>query len=355
MKKIILITAILTMTTLSGCLERENPLTKTDMSTLTSWVTQPITGDTLPENSIVSFQTAIEFGADGLEFDVHLTKDSEIAVIHDDQLNKKLASVDRHTTELGLVSNYTLTELKRMDIGNGHTIPSLTDVLDLFIVASARYEAATGHRLMIDIELKGEHTAQATYNTIKPYIEMGYLKAEDFVFNSFNWDNLQEIRALDSRFKLIPAIKTVDLFGDSNVTMPGWKVKKDAGYQPQSLTRLQELHNAINCYAFDCIVFDLRPEFVDFCAKNNIGLFTSTGSDLTRVDQLKEQLTLMVRAEEYLPVVCFRADNVSEPRELIHILIKEQSKPQKKTSQAINGSQMTNRIIFNPDSLENVK
>ncbi|MHA1371607.1 MAG: glycerophosphodiester phosphodiesterase family protein, partial [Promethearchaeota archaeon] len=36
-----------------------------------------------PENTMLSFQKAIETGADGIELDVHLSKDGKIVVMHD--------------------------------------------------------------------------------------------------------------------------------------------------------------------------------------------------------------------------------------------------------------------------------
>ena len=41
-----------------------------------------------PENTLVSFSKAIELGADAIELDVHLTKDGEIVVAHDERLER---------------------------------------------------------------------------------------------------------------------------------------------------------------------------------------------------------------------------------------------------------------------------
>lgn len=280
---------------------------------------------TLPENSLAAFARALEHGADGLEFDVHITRDGEVAVIHDNQLNKKIAGADRKGTELGLVSARTMAELSSMDVGNGQGIPSLSDVMDFMIAANAEYSARTGKNLMIDIELKGEGVAAATYNTIKPYIDAGYVAREDFVFNSFNWDNLRDLRALDGELKLIPAIRTEDLFGKENVTMPGWKVKEGAEYCLDAFARLKSLHNEIGCHAFDCIVFDLRQPFVEFCASNRIGLFTSTSAETVKADSIREPLALMTAAATRLPVVCFRADHAGDTRTLVNEICREQA------------------------------
>lgn len=307
-----------------------------------------IGAETLPENSLAAFACAMEHGADGLEFDVHLTREGEVAVIHDNALNKKIAGANRKTEELGLVSGHSLADLSKMDIGNGQGIPSLTDAIDFMVAANSAYNAATGKNLMIDIELKGDGVAKATYQVIKPYIDAGYVQAEDFVFNSFNWENLRDMRALDPGLKLIPAIKTEDLFGKDNVEMPGWKVKEGAVYQADALDKLQALHKEIDCYAFDCIVFDLRAPFVDFCAKNGIGLFTSTSSEAMKADKLRDSLAMMVDAETRLPVVCFRADHAGETRSLVEEIRRDlmmMAEMKNNTVTMAGGSKFTNDFI----------
>lgn len=44
-----------------------------------------------PENTIISYRKAIEFGADFIEFDVHLSKNGKVVVIHDEKSMTKLA------------------------------------------------------------------------------------------------------------------------------------------------------------------------------------------------------------------------------------------------------------------------
>ena len=56
-----------------------------------------------PENTLVSFELALAFGADGIELDVHRVED-ELVVIHDDQ-------VDRTTNGKGTVNQFTLQKL----------------------------------------------------------------------------------------------------------------------------------------------------------------------------------------------------------------------------------------------------
>jgi len=77
-----------------------------------------------PENTLASFQSAIDAGCDMVECDVHLTTDGELAVIHDHLL-------DRTTNGTGLVGAHTLAELRELDAGQGQKIPLLEEVFDL--------------------------------------------------------------------------------------------------------------------------------------------------------------------------------------------------------------------------------
>ena len=279
--------------------------------------------ETLPENSLAAIKHALDLGADGFELDVHITKDNKIAVVHDNALNKKVYGADREGNDLGNVSDHTLEELKKYNIGNGHTIPSLKEVLDFVVVENEKRAKQHKLPLIMNIELKGDNVVDQTFSEISEYLKAGKLRIEDFVFNSFNWDKLCELRQYSEDFKVVPAIRTTDLFGEENVVMPGFKVAKDAKYADQALRGLQELHNEIGCFAFDCIVFDLRPEFVEFCKKNQIGLFTSTSSENMKAENVKPNLALMLDAADDLPMVCFRADNTSDTLNVLHEISRD--------------------------------
>lgn len=84
-----------------------------------------------PENTLISFEKAIEAGVDAIEFDVHMTLDGELVVTHD-------ATVNRCSNGTGEVSSYTLNLLKALDFGKwkgpefaGTRIPTLEETLDL--------------------------------------------------------------------------------------------------------------------------------------------------------------------------------------------------------------------------------
>lgn len=65
---------------------------------------------THPENTLPAFQEALRVGAHMIEFDVRLTRDGVLALMHD-------ARVDRTTDGSGRVADMTLEELRRLDAG----------------------------------------------------------------------------------------------------------------------------------------------------------------------------------------------------------------------------------------------
>ncbi len=86
-----------------------------------------------PENTLASFASALEQGADLVEFDIQLTKDGQVVVIHD-------ATLDRTTSGKGRVSELTLAEIRSVSAGYperfgaefaGQRVPVLAEVLGL--------------------------------------------------------------------------------------------------------------------------------------------------------------------------------------------------------------------------------
>lgn len=82
-----------------------------------------------PENTVPAFVLALEKQAAQIEFDVRVTADEQLVVIHDD-------SVDRTTNGTGKVGDLTLAQLRELDAGAGRgeayagtKLPTLAEVL----------------------------------------------------------------------------------------------------------------------------------------------------------------------------------------------------------------------------------
>jgi len=134
-----------------------------------------INGD--PENSIPAFQTAIHFGADGLEFDIHLTVDRKFVCYHDDTLSR-LGRSD-------FIKNLHYHELKALELSEGVYIPSLEEILEEF-----------GNKTTLNIELKTQKDG------VKELIEIinQYNLIKDpnrLIVSSFHHTPLEEIKKID--------------------------------------------------------------------------------------------------------------------------------------------------------------
>lgn len=82
-----------------------------------------------PENTLASFRRAVEMGADAVEMDAKLTRDGQVVILHDRNL-------DRTTQGSGLLKNVRYEEIRRLDAGShfspdfkSERIPTLEEVL----------------------------------------------------------------------------------------------------------------------------------------------------------------------------------------------------------------------------------
>jgi len=88
--------------------------------------------ENIPENTLAAYQKAIDFGADFVEIDVRTTKDGQFVSCHNDK-------VDDYTKDAkGFVKDFTLKQLKAMDIGSrigpqwkNERIPTFEEILNL--------------------------------------------------------------------------------------------------------------------------------------------------------------------------------------------------------------------------------
>lgn len=144
-----------------------------------------------PENTRLAFESAIKVGADGIETDVHLTKDGILVITHDEEIS-------RVSSGHGMVKDLTLDELRQFDFGlwkgeefKGQQIPTLDDLLDLM----------EGNQMLLNIEIKMGFILypgieEKLYQKIK---ERGFL--DRTIFSSFNHYSLAMLREMDSSAK----------------------------------------------------------------------------------------------------------------------------------------------------------
>lgn len=96
-----------------------------------------------PENTLPSFQLAATAGADLVELDYHHTKDDQLIVIHDAELDRTTDATNRWRATHVRVADKTAAEIQSLDAGSwfdskyaGTKIPLLPEALDTIQKAS---------------------------------------------------------------------------------------------------------------------------------------------------------------------------------------------------------------------------
>ena len=130
-----------------------------------------------PENTVRSVRRALELGADGVEVDVYFA-DGRLVVIHD-------ATLKRTTSGHGRVLEKSFAYLRSLDAGLGERIPTLTEIFD-----------AVNRRAIINVELKGPHTAAPVTALIAKYGKEHGWKFENFLVSSFDHARIREVKQL---------------------------------------------------------------------------------------------------------------------------------------------------------------
>lgn len=136
-----------------------------------------------PENTLLAFRKAIETGADGIELDVHLTKDGQVVVIHDER-------VDRTTNGTGFVKDMTLRELRSLDASMGKSAPQRVPTLEEYF----RLVSPTG--LFTNIELK---TGIFDYGGLEEKvwaIVRDFHQEQRVIFSSFHGQSLLRMKSV---------------------------------------------------------------------------------------------------------------------------------------------------------------
>ena len=189
------------------------------------------------ENTIESMAVAFAYGAQCVELDIQKTKDDRLAVFHDYDLGMR-------TDGQGSVGDWTMEELKQLDVGYGYTadggqtypfrgkgvglMPELGEVLQAFLT----------QELLIHMNHGGEETARVLWTYLEA-LPAERLRQLTFYGNDAGLDYLREqdetIRVLSAR-RLKKALLQYELLG--------W-----TGYIPESI-RNMELHITIGYAKF---------------------------------------------------------------------------------------------------------
>lgn len=204
-----------------------------------------------PENTLASFDLALRRGADGIEFDVHLSSDGVPVVIHD-------ASLERTTSGGGLVSALPVSVLRRLDAGSwfnrryparannryaGSRIPTLAEVLKWICRRSCL--------AFIEIKLAAARYPRIEEKVLEEIARAGAAPLSTVI--SFDLPTLEQVRRLDSRIALgfdfsrpVLAVRHGNSIGATSL-LPHWALATRAA--------IQRAHQA----GFRVIAWDINP------------------------------------------------------------------------------------------------
>jgi len=184
-----------------------------------------------PENTFAAFDLALAYGAELMEFDVHLTQDAQLAVHHD-------FTTERTAGQNLPLGHSTLEELRQLEVGSwfgpryaGQKIPTLSEVLDRY--ADSVY---------LNVEIKaGEFLYPGIAEKVAEAILSKQLHRRAIV-SCFDWDTIAWLR------KIAPSIRTGLLAHDrpDDTIMHGYMMGATAVHLDSCLITAERVHQAHN-------------------------------------------------------------------------------------------------------------
>lgn len=207
-----------------------------------------------PENTMLSFRKAAETGCGGIEMDVQLTKDGEVVVFHDER-------VDRTTDGTGVVKDYTLEELKKLNAAK--LFPRVADfepvpTFDEYCAWASQTDIFTNIEIKTGVYYY-EEIEKKTIDIVRKY------GLEDRVlFSSFNPVSLSKAR------QIAPEIPCGFLAGGSGIGNVGYFCESCgfAYYHPAFKT--------------------LNETVIENCRDHGVGINVWTVNDMAELEQLYE-------------------------------------------------------------------
>jgi len=158
-----------------------------------------------PENTMAAFQLALEAGADGVEFDVRLSRDEVPVIIHDDNLRRTGTTPSR-------VADLTLSELQAIDVGSW--FPSKEFAGERVLTLDQLFELFSSTNSLLYLEMKCDPAERDKLAQVcAGAINLSPLKSRVIV-ECFDLAGIATIKTID------PTIRTAALFEPSLANPP---------------------------------------------------------------------------------------------------------------------------------------
>ncbi len=216
-----------------------------------------------PENTLASFELAIQQGADAIELDAKLSADGHAIVFHD-------STVDRLTNEKGRVQDLTLARLRALEVGSsfspkfhGEKIPLLEEVFESF-----------SKRIIINVELANHKTPDDHLVETVCMLVKKFNIQKRILFSSFHPRSLAKAQALlpevprgllaNDGFRAMLVRSFIFYFGNYQALHPNhWTTS------PQQIRRVHRLGRRVHIFTVN-----EEPQMKKFFRWGADGIFT---------------------------------------------------------------------------------
>lgn len=227
--------------------------------------------NTHPENTLAAFKEAIRLGAHMIEFDVRMTKDSELIIMHD-------KTVDRTTDGIGKVSDLTLAELRKLDAGSwkgskfsGEKIPLFSDVIDIM-----------PRNTWLNIHIKGDR--ETAYWAAEIIVAKNRMHQAIFACKPEAADKIRQVSDLLFLCNMDRGNSAKE-YVDNTITMNYEFIQLTSRTEinlPELVSKLKENNIRINYYGTDSKekFISLMNSDVDFILTNNLNELIQVSEEL---------------------------------------------------------------------------
>ena len=211
-----------------------------------------------PENTLLSFQEAINNNIDGIELDVQLSKDRKLIIYHDEYID--------YNGSKSKISNLSLEEIQLIDVKNNFTnlafqkIPELSEVLEIL-----------PSNMILNIEIKSYYSnlfsngiEDELLKTVKGKVDM-----QQLIISSFNPFIVKRIKKIDKSLSTALIWSSKSYWWLSVAMIPKYKVFS-------AYCKPDIFHVNIN---------DVNKKMVNWFQKRNIPLYAYTVNTKSDLDK----------------------------------------------------------------------
>lgn len=265
----------------------------------------PFANGKAAQQTLLSFEQAIGNGAEGVEFDVFLSRDMVPVII------------DKNTIGSHLVADLDCSEIQGIVLPGNQKIPTLEQAL--ILLNDLNTARSTPEPLFINVELKGPSVVEPSLRVVDQVARLYGLDRNIIHYSTTDRDKLSLVRELDKNAHIQPTIVTTQLFHPSVVQQPGYFVPLSEAYNKTALNELSKYIRNKGCSAIDTPTSDIRRPLLDLADRLNVGFCTHPSGPRRRegAETLFNTITMLDEFSRSAGKVILKVDDIAATRSVI--------------------------------------